>query len=256
VQKTSGSATYRSANISLSPVKKGLVFGRGTIVRTGDNGKVLLVRNDESVFIGPYTTAAIAQRPTLGMQTTVLLQRGEANLAVQRKSRAHFSVETPYLVAVVKGTKFKVAVTSSYAEVAVQEGRVQVRALKTGKYADIIAGQKAVVDKAGNLKLSGKGRLASIRTGAPRAAAVGQSMSAGLGINSGGLSVNGSAGIGGTSVGVGASLGSGASVGVGASVGGAKVGAGASVGGGGAHVGGGLGLGGIGIGGGLGIGGL
>jgi hypothetical protein len=259
VQKTSGSATYRSTSISLSPVKKGLVFGRGTIVRTGDNGKVLLVRSEESVFIGPYTTAAIAQHPTPGMQTTVHLQRGQANLTVQKKSRAHFSVETPYLVAVVKGTKFKVAVTSSFAEVAVQEGRVQVKALKTGQYADIIAGQKAVVDKAGNLKLSGKGKLASIRSGAPRAAAVGLSTGsidaqAGLGV--GGVSVNGSASIGGASVGGSASVGSGASVGVGASVGGAKVGAGASVGGGGLSVGGGLGIGGKGLGGGLGIGGL
>jgi FecR protein len=270
VQKTSGSATYRSTNISLSPVKKGLVFGRGTIVRTGDNGKVLLVRSDESVFIGPYTTAAIAQHPSPRMQTTVHLQRGQANLTVQKKSRPHFSVETPYLVAVVKGTKFKVAVTSSYAEVAVQEGRVQVRALKTGKYADIIAGQKAVVDKAGNLKLSGKGRLASIRAGAPRAAAVtagSVNAQVGLGIGSGSVSLNGSAGIGGASVGVGASVGGGVSAGVGASVGGASVGAGASVGGGvsagaGASVGGisagvgaSVGGGGIGLGGGLSLGG-
>src|SRR5688572_10189312 len=85
VEKTSGSATYRSTNISLSPVKKGLVFGRGTIVRTGDNGKVLLVRSNASVFIGPYTTAAIAQHPTPGMQATVHLQRGQLNLAVQKQ---------------------------------------------------------------------------------------------------------------------------------------------------------------------------
>jgi hypothetical protein len=166
------------------------------------------------------------------------LQRGQANLTVQKKSRAHFSVETPYLVAVVKGTKFKVAVTSSFAEVAVQEGRVQVKALKTGQYADIIAGQKAVVDKAGNLKLSGKGKLASIRSGASRAAAVGLSTGsidaqAGLSIDSGSVSVNGSA-----------------------SIGGASVGAGASVGSGGARVGGGLSVGGTSLGGGLGIGGL
>jgi hypothetical protein len=175
-------------------------------------------------------------------------------LAVQKKSRAHFSVETPYLVAVVKGTKFKVAVTATYAEVAVQEGRVQVRALKTGKYADIVAGQKALVDKAGNLKLSGKGKFASIMTGSPRAAAVSQTAGAsgnlsaggvgaqaGIGLGSGGLSVNGGASIGGASVGVGASVGSGASVG-------------ASVGGGGIGLGGGLSLGGKSISGSLGLG--
>jgi hypothetical protein len=257
VQKTSGNASYHSASISLSPVKKGLVFDRGTVVRTGNNGKVLLVRSTESVFIGPYTAAAIAPRPTPGMQTTVLLERGQANLSVQKKSRAHFSVETPYLVAIVKGTKFNVAVTSTYAEVAVQEGRVQVRALKTGKYADIVVGQKAIVDKAGNLKLSGKGKLASITTGSPRRAAVSQTSGvlgnlsaggvgsqAGIGVGSGGLSVNGSA-----------SVGSGASVSAGASVGGTQVGAGVSVGGGGISVGGGASVGGIGAGVGASVGG-
>jgi hypothetical protein len=257
VQKTSGNASYRSASISLSPVKKGLVFDRGTVVRTGNNGKVLLVRSTESVFIGPYTTAAIAPLPTPGMQTTVLLERGQANLSVQKKSRAHFSVETPYLVAIVKGTKFNVAVTSTYAEVAVQEGRVQVRALKTGKHADIVAGQKAIVDKAGNLKLSGKGKLASITTGSPRRAAVSQT---GLSVNGSasvgsGASVSAGASVGGTQVGAGVSVGGGGgiSVGGGASVGGISAGVGASVGGGGVGLGGGLSLGGKSIGGSLGL---
>jgi hypothetical protein len=93
----------------------------------------------------------------------VLLQRGETNLNVRKKSRPHLSVETPYLVAVVKGTRFKVAVAQRSAEVVVEEGRVEVRALSSGYYADVLAGQKAVVDRNGNLKLSGKGTLSPIK---------------------------------------------------------------------------------------------
>jgi FecR-like protein len=226
VQKTSGSAVYVSTGTAQHALKKGLMLDRGATVRTGENGRVLLVRSQESVFIGPYTVAAIAARPTPGMQTTVLVKSGQASLAVRKKSRTHFSVETPYLVAVVKGTKFKVAVARSFAEVSVQEGRVEVRALKSGRYADVLAGQKAVVDAAGNLKLTGKGKFAAIRQGMPRGSIVG------AGNLDGNATAQAGASIGGASVGVGASLGGGVSVGGRASVGGASVGVGASLGGG------------------------
>ena len=247
VQKTSGSAEYRSPRAAPLPLEKGLVLRAGTTLRTGGNGKALLVRDEASVFIGPYTVAAIAARPTAGMQTTVLLQRGETNLNVRKKSRPHLSVETPYLVAVVKGTRFKVAVAQRSAEVAVEEGRVEVKALSSGYYADVLAGQKAVVDRDGNLKLSGKGKLSPIKKGNRRAPIVTQESSfasgkskatAGVEVNSNGVSVGGMASIGagaiaggGTSVGAGASVGQ-TSAGVGVSTsGGLSVGAGISIGG-------------------------
>jgi hypothetical protein len=248
VQKTSGSAVYGSSGSAQLALRKGLLLSRGAMVRTGDNGKVLLVRSEESVFIGPHTVASIAARPTPGMQTTVVLQSGQANLSVRKRSRAHFSVETPYLVAVVKGTKFKVAVARSTAEVSVQEGRVEVKALKSGQYADVLAGQKAVVDASGNLKLTGKGKLAAVKKGISRAPVV----AGGSPTASGSLSVNGDTAHAGVSASVGTG---GVSVGGSASVGGASVGAGASVGGG-VNVGGGLGVGGTSLGGSVGIGGL
>jgi hypothetical protein len=92
VQKTSGNAVYGTQSAALT---KGLMLNRGATVRTGDNGKVLLVRSAESVFIGPYTVAAIAAHPTNGLETTVLLQKGQARLSVRKRNAAHFSVETP-----------------------------------------------------------------------------------------------------------------------------------------------------------------
>jgi hypothetical protein len=240
VQKTSGSAEYLSPRAAPLPLEKGLVLRAGTTLRTGGNGKALLVREEASVFIGPYTVAAIAARPTAGMQTTVLLQRGETNLNVRKKSRPHLSVETPYLVAVVKGTRFKVAVAHRSAEVAVEEGRVEVKALSSGYYADVSAGQKAVVDRDGNLKLSGKGKLSPIKKGSRRAPILTQESSfasgksktkAGVKVNSKGVSAGGMASIGGASVGAGASVGH-TSAGAGVSTsGGLSAGAGVSIGG-------------------------
>jgi hypothetical protein len=166
---------------------------------------------------------------------------------VRKKSRPHLSVETPYLVAVVKGTRFDVVVAQRSAEVVVEEGRVEVRALSSGYYADVLAGQKAVVDRDGNLKLSGKGKLSPIKKGNRRAPIVTQESffasgksktTAGVEVNSNGVSVGGMASIGasataggGTSVGAGAGVGQ-TSAGVGVSTsGGLSVGAGISIGG-------------------------
>jgi hypothetical protein len=238
VQKTSGSAHYRAEGTVLLPLKKGLTLQRGATLRTGGNGRVLLSRSGESVFIGPYTLASIATRSGGGMRTTVLLQKGEADLTVRRRSRVHFSVETPYLVAVVKGTKFQVDVFKSSAEVSVQEGRVQVKALKSGYFADVIAGQKATVDAAGNLTITGKGKYAAIRRGLPRnpivsgggsLASGGSSIDAGLAVGADGASVSAGASAGGASLGAGASVGSGISAAGSVSTGGPSVGGGVSI---------------------------
>jgi hypothetical protein len=249
VQKTSGSATYGVNGTAQIAVKKGISLQKGSMVRTGSNGRVLLVRGKESVFIGPYTIAAIASRPTPGMQSTVVLQSGTASLDVRKKSKAYFSVETPYLVAVVKGTTFKVSVNPWSAEVSVQEGLVEVKALRSGLLAQVAAGQRAVVDANGILKLFGKGKLAAIKKGLPRAsvaAAQSSSTNSSVGVSgtagAGGVTAGASAGVGGVSVGASASVGSGG-VSVGASAGSINVGAGARVGVGGLGVG--VGIGGL-----------
>jgi hypothetical protein len=111
VQKSTGKAIYSLDGTAEVAVQKGLLFERGS-VHTGDNGKVVLVRNEESVFIGPYTVASIAA-PAMGLKTTVNLLRGQASFAVGKKSKKHFSVDTPFMAAVVKGTRFEVTVRAS-----------------------------------------------------------------------------------------------------------------------------------------------
>jgi hypothetical protein len=237
VKKTSGEAVYGAQSAVLT---KGVVLDRGATMRTGNNGKVLLVRSEESVFIGPYTVAAIAARTSNGLDTTVLLQSGQAQLSVRKRNSAHFSVETPYLVAVVKGTKFTVAVGRNSAQVLVQEGRVAVKALTSGRNVDVSAGQKAIVDAAGNLTLTGNGTLATIKSGMPRTAAVSTTntsinsqgaASLGVGISTGGLSIGG-AKVGSVGAGADASIGgTGASMGGSVSVGSSRLGGRIGIGG-------------------------
>jgi hypothetical protein len=171
VQKTSGDAVYSSGTAALA-LKQGLLLDRGTKVRTGINGKVLLVRGVESVFIGPSTVASIAAEPTPGMKTTVLLQRGKVSLDVRKKAAPHFSVETPFMVAVVKGTKFTVSVGSRSSEVFVSEGRVEVRAFKSGDTVNVSSGQSARVNAQGKVEITSAGTRAPITKGLPEAAMI------------------------------------------------------------------------------------
>jgi hypothetical protein len=239
VQKSSGKANYQTAQLPLSPLRKGQVVNRGDTVRTGPNGKVLLVRNAESVFIGPYSVASIASPATPSMRTTVLLHKGQVDLTVRTKARPHFSVETPYLVAVVKGTKFKVTASPSRSEVTVFEGRVRVKSLRTGKFVDVDQGQRAVVDRSGALTLTGKGKLASVKSAAP-----GSSVAASTSTTVSSGTISAGADIGTSGVSAGASVGSG----------GVSIGAGVGLGGG-IQASGDIGLGGLGLGGSVGVGG-
>jgi hypothetical protein len=217
-----------------------------------------------------------------GGTTTVLQRSGEIAFEVEKRKLRHFSVETPFLAAVVKGTRFVVALSSRDARLSVHEGLVDVTDLATGEGADIAAGQKASVTSAG-LKVTGAqhpvvrrglaraplvqfqppqaldGRVAvatPAQTGRSEGGASATSAptgtSAGAGASVAGTGAAATTGSG--TVSAGANVGSGVSAG--ASVGGGTVSAGATVGGGtvstGASVG---GSGGLSVGAGLGGGG-
>jgi hypothetical protein len=152
VNKASGAASYSQDGGSQLPVQTGTVLQDGASVTTGENGRVLLVRNEETVFVGPNTIASIAGQLDNGLKTTVHLQRGAAEFNIQKRSEKHFSVQTPYMAAIVKGTQFVVTVGSDSAEVAVMEGLVEVKT--EARSVDVAAGKKATVGRSGQITLA------------------------------------------------------------------------------------------------------
>jgi hypothetical protein len=153
VMEVSGDASYYLNGDTRMPLRRGMNLTQGASVETGANGKVLLTRGEESVFIGPYSLAAIAA-PGDELKTTISLQRGQAGFQVAKRKSKHFSVETPFLAAVVKGTRFTVQVDESSAAVAVSEGLVEVRAHKSRFSADLQPGHNALVNRDGDLSLT------------------------------------------------------------------------------------------------------
>ena len=73
---------------------------------------------------------------------------GEVIYEIGKGPPGHFEVDTPHLVAVVKGTKFSVTVDDSGSVVDVSEGVVHVTAGQDkGNGADVTAGSNAAVSK-------------------------------------------------------------------------------------------------------------
>jgi hypothetical protein len=174
VQKSSGEvwlATSGAQQVSLGQEE---TLKPGDTIRTGRNGRVLLVRGEESILISPNSVVGVPAEKKDGLSTTIVQQAGSILLEVEKRNVKHFEVETPYLAAVVKGTQFSVTVAAGSTRVGVIRGQVEVSDFKTGQIARVMPGQAATVFEHGKsgLNLSGTGTFNPIEQGKPRASAI------------------------------------------------------------------------------------
>ncbi|MGL3108041.1 FecR family protein [Bradyrhizobium sp. BR 1432] len=146
----------------------------GDTIRTGRNGRVLLVRGEETILISPNSVVGLPAEKKEGLSTTIIQQAGSILLEVEKRNVKHFEVETPYLAAVVKGTQFSVTVGAGSTKVSVLRGQVEVSDFKTGQIAQVMPGQVAAVFEHGKpgLSLSGAGTFNPIEQGKPRASTI------------------------------------------------------------------------------------
>lgn len=174
VAKSSGEASVTTAAGQPAALTEGAVVNPGDNVRTGQTGRVLIKRGEETILISPNSAIGIPANRKSGMATTITQQAGSILLEVEKRNVQHFSVETPYLAAVVKGTQFRVTVNSSESRVDVLRGQVEVQDFKSGQYAMVMPSQAATVSAQGSagLLLSGSGALSPVQQGTPRSAFV------------------------------------------------------------------------------------
>jgi hypothetical protein len=187
----------------------------GTMLATSATGRILLQRGRETMVVGPGTVMNVPADSSRAF-TTVIELMGEIEFDVEKRSGKHFEVRTPYLAAVVKGTRFSVRASAEGDSVAVERGVVEVEALGTGEKVDLLPGQSAFVSSAG-LAVETT-RHAGLRQGAAKTASASPGPDDDGGINA---SVGGSDGLSvsvGGGNGISASLGG--SDGVGVNIGG------------------------------------
>jgi hypothetical protein len=137
---------------------RGTVVADGQSVRTGPDGRLDLVRGAEKVQLGSNTQILIHEGD--GNVTSIVQASGQLTAEVERRNVQHFSVQTPYLAAVVKGTIFRVVVGSGMAHVEVDRGTVQVQDRLNDLVVDIVRGQEAQVSTRAPLQVSGGGSVA------------------------------------------------------------------------------------------------
>lgn len=117
----------------------------GTIT-SGSAGKTLVTRGHDIVEMRPQTVIAVDESTPDDPSTIVRLIDGSIFVeAAKRKHGETLSVETRYLVATVKGTKFDVTITPHGAAVAVSEGLVAVRAIGSSVSVNVGPGNAVVV---------------------------------------------------------------------------------------------------------------
>ncbi len=170
VSKSSGDAWFTTSGAQPVALAGDAVLQAGGTVRTGANGRVLLVRGAESMLISANSVVSIPAEATNGLSTTILQQAGTILLDVEKRNVQHFEVATPYLAAVVKGTQFRVTVSDTGSQVDVLRGQVQVVDYKSGQNAIVNRDQVARVSTQGfsGLSLSGRGTLSAVHQGTPR----------------------------------------------------------------------------------------
>jgi hypothetical protein len=175
VNKSSGEVWIDTPGAQPVALSTDTVLNPGATVRTGANGRVLLMRGAETIMVSPNS---VMQIPTgksgNGGLTTILQRSGSLLFDVEKQNVRHFEVSTPYLAAVVKGTQFRVTVEEGGSRVEVLRGQVQVMDFKSGQRALVNPSQTAAVSLRGapGLALSGSGPISPIEFGSPQVSPV------------------------------------------------------------------------------------
>lgn len=149
---------YRVEDREWVPVSRGDVVPTGTIVWTTKNAFADFRSGENRVALTPETQVKFIERPAQD-QNWVQLWFGEVDVDVEARDVNHFAVQTPYMVAVVKGTAFSVASDDEGAAVKVQRGSVAVRDTASNHNVTLGAGQSVSGGPARDLSVSGSGAL-------------------------------------------------------------------------------------------------
>ena len=105
-----------------SAVVPGTYLPEHTRIETAPGAWILLSRQNNLVTVKANSTVELLPLEESGKRTRILQHSGDAFFQVDKRRDEHFTVETPYLAAVVKGTAFGVSVSNSAASVSVSQG--------------------------------------------------------------------------------------------------------------------------------------
>ena len=126
VTQKSGQVQVVRGGMQPASVQLRAALSPGDIVATGADGRAMLTRGDDYVIVAPGSRLLLPKEQQQTGFTRLVQQVGTMLYKVRHTGVPHFSVETPMLAAVVKGTSFTVVVDKDRAAVQVTDGIVEV----------------------------------------------------------------------------------------------------------------------------------
>jgi FecR protein len=128
VTATAGQVTLSEHGHSVPPVV-GAKFALPVEIHTGSDGSVDVQQLGSSLHVGPNSTVAVPDVAAPGNAVDKIRQSAGYVLYNIKSRKDHpLAVETPYLVSVVKGTVFSIAVEGHATTVALMEGSLDISA--------------------------------------------------------------------------------------------------------------------------------
>jgi hypothetical protein len=140
------------------PLERGDVVPDSRVIRTL-RARVTLVRGAETVELGPDTQVQIFDEVRRNAFTTVKQYFGTVEVEAEARNVEHFAVQTPLLVAVVKGTRFVVVSGEDETVVGVKRGHVFVENRDSRSRVTLSPGQSVSRHGTAELVVTGRGRL-------------------------------------------------------------------------------------------------
>ena len=132
---------------SMSPLANAaMIKPNESVATSAGQSRTMLTRGHDILELEPATTIVDGNRGLDDSMSIIQLIEGTIHIkAAKRTDGGTLSIETQYLVATVKGTKFDVTVTDQGAAVSVREGVVFVRAIGSNEGVDVTHDRTAVV---------------------------------------------------------------------------------------------------------------
>lgn len=155
IRELSGDARVEVAGVQPVALTPGDQLTPGQRIVTGPSGRVVLERGEERIVVSPDSVVGLPKRNDGNFATRILHRVGTILLDVEHKDRQHFEVVTPFMTAVVKGTRFTVSVQGGAAAVHVVNGLVEVTDIQGRGRTFVRPGQTASANDAG-LALNGQ----------------------------------------------------------------------------------------------------
>lgn len=141
VDATVGQVKVRFDGLWQTP-NTGMTVGLPAVVSTGHDGAIRLRQGDTVIDVAASSAIELyADDDSDTLVQRVVQEAGSAFYDIAPQGKDRFRVETPYLVAVVKGTQFNVTFVDETSTVALYEGLLRIDAPDIGESRNIVAGQ-------------------------------------------------------------------------------------------------------------------